>query len=109
MICDYNYAFDPHVYLKRFFSDTEKGDYVFLVDEAHNLVDRARQMYSASVYKEDFLSIKKLAGNYSRKLSRALDRCNRNLLEYKRVCDTEYMTLEDDGDFAVNMQRLGEE
>lgn len=109
VICDYNYAFDPHVYLKRFFSDTEKGDYVFLVDEAHNLVDRARQMYSASVYKEDFLSIKKLAGNYSKKLSRALDRCNRNLLEYKRACDTEYMTLDDDGDFAVNMQRLGEE
>ena len=38
IICDYNYVFDPNVYLKRFFSEEEKGDYIFLVDEAHNLV-----------------------------------------------------------------------
>lgn len=108
VICDYNYAFDPHVYLKRFFSDTEKGDYVFLVDEAHNLVDRARQMYSASVYKEDFLTVKKLVKGHAR-LTAALERCNRDLLEYKRMCETDYRVLEDDDKFAVDMQRLGEE
>ena len=42
IICDYNYVFDPNVYLKRFFSEGEKGDYIFLVDEAHNLVERGR-------------------------------------------------------------------
>ncbi len=48
IICDYNYVFDPSVYFRRYFSaDSEKGKYVFLVDEAHNLVDRARDMYSA--------------------------------------------------------------
>ena len=46
IICDYNYVFDPNVALKRFFSD-RSGDYLFLIDEAHNLVDRAREMYSA--------------------------------------------------------------
>ena len=60
IICDYNYLFDPNVYLKRFFSEGIKGDYLFLVDEAHNLVDRAREMYSAVLYKEDFLQLKKV-------------------------------------------------
>lgn len=48
IICDYNYAFAPDVYLRRYFDATEgeRGKYVFLVDEAHNLPDRARDMYS---------------------------------------------------------------
>ena len=59
IICDYNYAFDPNVYLRRFFANDKKNDYVFLVDEAHNLVERAREMYSAILIKDDFLEIKK--------------------------------------------------
>lgn len=55
IICDYNYAFDPNVYLRRFFSEEKKGNFAFLIDEAHNLVDRAREMYSAVLVKEDFL------------------------------------------------------
>lgn len=48
IICDYNYAFSPDVYLRRYFDavEGERGEYVFLVDEAHNLPDRARDMYS---------------------------------------------------------------
>lgn len=46
IICDYNYAFDPGSYLRRFFDD-DPGGYIFLVDEAHNLPDRARDMFSA--------------------------------------------------------------
>lgn len=48
IICDYNYAFDPRAYLKRFFFE-EGGQYAFLIDEAHNLVDRAREMFSAAL------------------------------------------------------------
>ena len=59
VICDYNYLFDPRAKLKRFFGDNNKGEYLFLIDEAHNLVDRAREMFSASLYKEDFLSPEK--------------------------------------------------
>lgn len=55
IICDYNYVFDPNVRLKRFFADGMSGGYIFLVDEAHNLVDRGRSMYSAAVVKEDSL------------------------------------------------------
>ena len=44
IICDYNYVFDPNVYLRRFFSSDKKSDAVVLVDEAHNLVERGREM-----------------------------------------------------------------
>lgn len=48
IICDYNYVFDPQVYLRRFFAE-EPGEFGFLVDEAHNLGDRARDMFSADL------------------------------------------------------------
>ncbi len=59
VICDYNYLFDPHVYLKRFFGDGSGGNYLFLIDEAHNLLERGREMYSASLWKESFLELKR--------------------------------------------------
>ncbi len=58
VICDYNYLFDPHVYLKRFFAENIKGNYIFLVDEAHNLLERGRSMYSAVLLKETFLELR---------------------------------------------------
>ena len=96
VICDYNYLFDPRAKLKRFFGDNNKGEYLFLIDEAHNLVDRAREMFSASLYKEDFLSLKKEVKEQSRKLTRALERCNAWLLEKKRE-QGELAVLEDIG------------
>lgn len=57
VICDYNYLFDPHVYLKRFFGEGSGGSYIFLIDEAHNLLERGREMYSAVLIKEQFLSL----------------------------------------------------
>ncbi len=87
IIGDYNYAFDPTASLKRFFANDKKNDYVFLIDEAHNLVDRAREMYSASLMKEDFLTAKKLVGVHNRKLARSLENCNKALLELKRECE----------------------
>lgn len=60
IIGDYNYLFDPHVYLKRFFSDNSGGDYIFLIDEAHNLLERGREMYSAALWKEQFMELRKI-------------------------------------------------
>ncbi len=57
VIGDYNYLFDPHVYLKRFFAEGGGGDYIFLIDEAHNLLERGREMYSATLWKEQFLEL----------------------------------------------------
>lgn len=106
IICDYNYVFDPNVYLKRFFAEGTKGEYLFLVDEAHNLVDRAREMYSAVLYKEDFLKIQKVMKFHSRTCAQALGRCNKRLLELKRQCET-YEVLEQIGDLAFDLMRLG--
>ena len=87
IICDYNYVFDPNVYLKRFFSEGIKGDYIFLVDEAHNLVERGREMYSAKLVKEDFLNVRKIMKSHSTSIEKELNKCNKILLEYKRECD----------------------
>lgn len=53
VICDFNYAFDPFVYLRRFFAESTRSDAIFLVDEAHNLLDRGREMYSADLTLEE--------------------------------------------------------
>jgi len=84
VICDYNYAFDPKVYLKRFFQSEKKNKYCFLVDEAHNLVDRAREMYSATLVKEDFLSVKNIIKSRSKKMEKRLSAANRQLLILKK-------------------------
>lgn len=105
IICDYNYVFDPNVYLKRFFAEGTKGDYIFLVDEAHNLVERSREMYSAELYKEDFLATKKLIKHYNEKLAADFDKCNRILLEYKRECE-KYVLYDNIGNLIFALMRL---
>lgn len=93
IICDYNYVFDPHVYLKRFFADGVEKSYIFLIDEAHNLLERGREMYSASLVKEEFLELKKLLKTEYPVIARALEACNREMLALKKECST-YRVLE---------------
>lgn len=94
IICDYNYLFDPHAYLRRFFQDGIRENYTFLIDEAHNLVERGRDMYSAVLVKEDFLRLKKITCNYDDKITRALEGCNKEMLELKRSCE-DYKVLDE--------------
>lgn len=84
IIGDYNYLFDPHVYLKRFFGEGNNSRGIFLVDETHNLVERGRDMYSAVLVKEDFLEMKKVIKPYFQKMEKQLEKCNRELLLLKR-------------------------
>lgn len=86
VICDYNYVFDPNAHLRRFFGEGNKGEYLFLIDEAHNLVERGRTMYSAELYKEDFLKLKKLVKQKAPKLTKRLEECNKQMLALKREC-----------------------
>lgn len=88
VICDYNYVFDPNVHLKRFFSESTSGGYLFLIDEAHNLVERGRKMYSAELYKEDFLALKRLVKNDNLKLYKRLEECNKKFLALKKECES---------------------
>ena len=160
IICDYNYLFDPHVYLKRFF-ESGGGDYLFLIDEAHNLLDRGREMYSAELVKEDFLELKReikteiltemekttaqvteeaepaqetqlalfdlgdekpkksskkkkggkkaksifVREGYAEKITYHLEKCNKELLLFKRECETAQV-IDSIDDFVTALERL---
>ena len=120
IICDYNYVFDPNVKLKRYFDQGEPGQgYLFLVDEAHNLVPRAREMYSASLIKEDVLLTKRILKTQtgSGKVIAQLDKCNQRLLELKRsygvdeggrrtVLGSAYELLPDVNALALNLMTM---
>ena len=105
VICDYNYAFDPTAHLKRFFSENAGKKYIFLVDEAHNLVERGREMYSARLYKEDFLELKKMMRVKEPILSKKADEVNRQFLLLKRECE-EYSVLESVSHLAIKLMNL---
>ncbi|HEY93860.1 MAG TPA: ATP-dependent DNA helicase, partial [Dehalococcoidia bacterium] len=85
IICDYNYAFDPRVYLKRFFQDVT-GVYAFLIDEAHNLVDRTREMYSAELSRRDIYTLRKAVKDQLPKLYRQLGKIYRWLGVARKQC-----------------------
>lgn len=87
VICDYNYVFDPTAHLKRFFSEGGAKDYLFLIDEAHNLVERGREMYSAAICKEKILEVKRKVQHLDAKLAKRLQECNQSLLTLKRECE----------------------
>lgn len=108
IICDYNYVFDPNVYLKRFFQEGVKGDYIFLTDEVHNLLERGREMYSAALYKEDFLEVKNFVKSSSRSLASRLETCNKHLLELKRECES-CQVVESIAGFTMSLLRLQSE
>lgn len=117
VICDYNYAFDPNVYLRRFFSENKKGSMIFLIDEAHNLVERGREMYSARLIKEDFLAVRKIVKTMERHEHRpevqynlrayeqALSAANRSLLELKHECD-EFEVIPEVGSLSLHLLRI---
>lgn len=109
VICDYNYVFDPRASLKRYFAKEggAPGNYVFLVDEAHNLVDRASSMYSARLVKEDFLQLKKLAEKYSKRLTKYINSCNREFIALKKeLPDGGYGILDNLGTLHIKLMSL---
>lgn len=105
VICDYNYVFDPNAHLRRFFGEGMKGEYIFLIDEAHNLVERGREMYSAGICKEDFLRVKRLVKNEDEKLASRLEECNKQLLALKRECE-DYQVLNSVSHIYLKLMKL---
>ena len=86
VICDYNYVFDPNVCLKRFFGENVSGNYLFLIDEAHNLVDRGREMYSASICLNNVIETRKFVKPYSQKLWKKLGKVKKQMEELRQNC-----------------------
>lgn len=107
VICDYNYVFDPDVALKRFFSE-RSGDYLFLIDEAHNLVDRARDMYSAVLTLAELEKVLTKIRGMDRKLQGHLDRCIRAMRTIRDESEAECELLGNIGNLLVCLTKLVE-
>ena len=88
VICDYNYIFDPRVYLRRVLDESGK-DNILLIDESHNLVDRGRDMYTARLLKSKFMQLRKEIKGKCPTLYKALNKINSFFIEEKRICESE--------------------
>ena len=86
IICDYNYTFDPRVYLRRFFQE-KNNDYTLLIDEAHNLVDRSREMYSADIFKQQMLDVRRAVRNEIPRIYKILGKVNAWLVKERKKCE----------------------
>jgi len=93
IVCDYNYAFDPSAMLRRFFVEGT-GKYTLLVDEAHNLVNRARGMYSAQISKSDILELKKLVKGLDTRLYGYFEKLNKVFIEIRNEMKDKSLTDE---------------
>lgn len=95
VICDYNYIFDPLVALSGIL-DEQKKETVLLIDEAHNLVDRGREMFSASLYKSTFLNISRMFKDKNKSLVKVAKAINKHLLEKKKAMKREEKALDEE-------------
>ncbi len=107
IICDYNYIFDPQVYLKRFF-DVAAGNYIFLIDEAHNLVDRSREMFSSQINRNSFIELKDIFKTTNPKIYKILNKCSNIFKRIKEDLDIngEYYQSEEIADFYYPIKSL---
>ncbi|MCP3951562.1 MAG: ATP-dependent DNA helicase [Desulfobacterales bacterium] len=85
LICDYNYAFDPRVSLKRLIGESDRNC-VYLVDEAHNLVDRSREMFSAQIEKQAVLDVRRKIGKQLRPVFKSLGKINSWMVTARKQC-----------------------
>ena len=86
IICDYNYAFDPRVFLRRLFHE-KSNDYTFLIDEAHNLVDRSREMFSAEIFKQPLLDVRRAIRNELPRAYKILGKMNSWMVKERKKCE----------------------
>ena len=89
IIADYNYVFDPNARLRQFFGEGQgRSDAVFLIDEAHNLADRGREMFSADLTREEFLSLRRTIKDRKepvyKKFAAGLKACAAQLLDLRK-------------------------
>ena len=108
IICDYNYVFDPVVYLKRFFTDAS-SNMIFLVDEAHNLVDRAREMYSAALYRKDFDKVYRRIKPLRPKIARKVHKCSQFIKDFQEKREEtggRYAVVKEVGSFILSLMRM---
>jgi len=101
IICDYNYVFDPRVYLRQFFACGKNGHMV-LVDEAHNLVDRGREMFSACLNVSQIQATKRNLSATNKVVDDALTKLHHYLSDKtKQMTNGALIEAEVDGDLKI--------
>lgn len=112
IICDYNYVFDPAVFFRRYFNHEAlmSKKYIFLVDEAHNLVDRARYMYSASIDGRDFEGLYSKTNPVDAELQKMLERVILSIRSMRKLCKENLVRSSDGKEhgFYVNNNELSD-
>ena len=86
IICDYNYVFDPRVSLKRYFIAPDTG-FTLLIDEAHNLVDRSREMFSAEIRKQPFLDVRRSLKDHLPDIYKTMGKVNSWMVKARKRCE----------------------
>lgn len=105
VICDYNYYFDPRVALQR--DDVFKNNNdILLIDEAHNLEDRTRSMYSPELIKEEYYDVYKLMKTINKKISSSLSNINKKFIEIKKSSDEPFIFEEEPSDLINALRKF---
>jgi len=104
IICDYNYAFDPQAYLRRFFQIVEE-DYLFLVDEAHNLVDRSRSMFSADISRQAFVEGREALKNELPQLQQTLAEIDAWMVAFRDTQNGRFLSTSELPDALISLLR----
>lgn len=100
IICDYNYIFDPRVHLVRYFDDNDYQP-ILLIDEAHNMISRSREMYSATITKSDLIKLKSLSRQIRPSIRGTIDKVLDTLLVYEDRLVYAYFLSDKDIDLLV--------
>lgn len=85
VICDYNYVFDANVRFRRYFESDSGQRYMFLIDEAHNLPDRAREMYSAEISSNEFIQLHKTEDEIVRSCRPLMSALNEVIIQLRNI------------------------
>jgi DNA excision repair protein ERCC-2 len=85
IVCDYNYVFDPQVYFRRFFQDEDYSNAILIIDEAHNLVQRALEYYSPVLRRRQIHELSRQLSHVEPLLAKELRQFLRNLDEFFRT------------------------
>lgn len=100
IICDYNYVFDPRVHLVRYFDESNYQP-LLLIDEAHNMISRSRDMYSAQILKSDLIKLRRLTNKIKPSVKNPIKKVLDALLTYEERLTYAYFLSDKDIDELV--------
>ncbi|UDM32280.1 ATP-dependent DNA helicase [Lentilactobacillus laojiaonis] len=110
IICDYNHLFDPQTHLQRYFSIYDEQN-CFLIDEVHNLVNRAREMYSSSLDNDpinDLIKSLDAQDEKDKSLIKRFQSLKRSFSRYGKIDDLEKIQTDSLDNFNKTLNKLTE-